>query len=153
MGLQKDLREFIELLISNDVEYVVMGGHAVGFHGYPRYTGDIDLWIRPSESNALRFVEVLKRFGFQDAEAVKDVLSQPGRMLQLGVPPNRIDVLTSVSGVQFETAWEDSLPGELDGLPVLFPSLESLLQNKKASGRPKDLADVDQLEKVARARQ
>lgn len=153
MGLQKDLREFIELLISNDVEYVVMGGHAVGFHGYPRYTGDIDLWIRPSESNALRFVEVLKRFSFQDAEAVKDVLSQPGRMLQLGVPPNRIDVLTSVSGVQFETAWEDSLPGELDGLPVRFPSLESLLQNKKASGRPKDLADVDQLEKVARARQ
>ena len=150
MKLQDDLREFIELLNLEKVDYVVMGGHAVGFHGYPRFTGDIDLWIRPAPANALRVVEVLKQFGFPDADTILGVLSEPGRMLQLGAPPNRIDLLTSVSGIDFDTTWGDTVPGEIDDLPVRFPSLEVLLQNKRASGRPKDLADVDQLEKVAR---
>ena len=94
MKLQKDLREFIELLNSHAVEYVVMGGHAVAFHGYPRYTGDIDFWVRPSEANAGRVVEVLKNFGLADAEQIKAVLSSPQKLLQLGTPPNRIDILT-----------------------------------------------------------
>lgn len=152
MKLQKDLREFIELLNSCRVEYVVVGGHAVGFHGYPRFTGDIDFWIRPSERNAERVVEVLKRFGFADADPIREVLCQAQKLLQLGTPPNRIDVLTSLSGLEFDEMWPQTVPGHLDGVPVQFLDFESLLQNKRASGRPKDLADVDELLKVAQAR-
>jgi len=150
--LQKDLREFIELLNSQGVEYLVVGGHAVGFHGYPRYTGDIDFWVKPSEANAARLVEVFKAFGFADGEKIGSISRQPGKMMQLGLPPNRIDVLTSISGLEFEDAWLSSLPGKLGGLPVRFPNLASLLQNKRSSARPKDLADVDELERVANTR-
>lgn len=101
--------------------------------------------------NAGRLVEVLKEFGFPDADQVKEAFSQGQKMLQLGLPPNRIDVLTSVSGLDFEEVWQQTVPGHLDGIPVRFPNLELLLRNKRASGRPKDLADVDELEKVASA--
>ena len=148
--LQKDLKEFIELLNSHDVEFLVVGGHAVGFHGHPRFTADIDFWIRPSESNASRFIRVLEGFGFPDAESIRPALSREQNMLQLGVPPNRIDVLTSVSGLEFEATWQTRVPGEIDGISIFFPDLDSLLRNKRSSGRPKDLADIDALEEVSR---
>ena len=150
MKLHKDLREFIELLNSHGVEYVVVGGHAVAFHGYPRYTGDIDFLVRPTEENAARIVAVLDAFGFSDAHELKASLTQPEKIVQLGRPPNRIDILTSASGVDFEEVWNLAISTELDGLPVRFPDFRSLLKNKRASGRPKDLADVDELEKVVK---
>ena len=150
MKLQKDLREFIELLNSHRVEYLVVGGHAVAFHGYPRYTGDIDFLVRPSEENASRLVAVIERFGLAEADNLKPTLMQREKIVQIGRPPNRIDILTSASGIDFEEAWERASSGSLDGLPVRFPDLGSLLKNKRASGRAKDLADVEELEKVAK---
>ena len=152
MKLQKDLREFIELLNSHAVEYLVVGGHAVAFHGYPRYTGDIDFLVRPTEENASRIVAAIMKFGLADAESLKATLVQQQKVVQIGRPPNRIDILTSASGIDFEEAWERAISGSLDGLPVQFPDLRSLLKNKRASGRAKDLADVEELEKVSKPR-
>lgn len=149
MKLQKDLREFIELLNSHGVEYLVVGGHAVAFHGYVRYTGDIDFLVRPTVENAARVVGVLESFGFTDVDQLAASLAEPEKVVQLGRPPNRIDLLTSVSGVDFDLAWQRAVPGELDGIPVRFPDLQVLLDNKRAAGRAKDLADVEELEKVA----
>jgi hypothetical protein len=150
--LQKDLREFIELLNSRSVDYVVVGGHAVAFHGYVRYTGDIDFLVRPTAENAALLVSVLKTFGFTDAEKLEAALGEPHKIVQLGRPPNRIDLLTSVSGVDFDRFWKRAVAGDLDGIPVRFPDLQCLLDNKRASGRMKDLADVAELEKVAKLR-
>lgn len=148
MKLQKDLRAFIELLNARGVEYLVVGGHAVAFHGYPRFTGDIDLLVQRSEDNARRIAAVLDDFGFGADSALEEALVQPDKILQLGRPPNRIDLLTSVSGVDYADAAERAITARLDGLEVRFPSLETLLRNKKASGRAKDLADVEELEKL-----
>jgi hypothetical protein len=149
--LQKDLREFIELLNSHKVEYLVVGGHAVSFHGYPRYTGDIDCLIRATEENALRVMAALEGFGFAEGENLKSILVQPDNIVQVGRPPNRIDTLTSASAVDFQDAWERAVAGSLDGIPVRFPDIGTLLKNKRASGRKKDLADVDELERVIRS--
>lgn len=147
MKLPTDLREFIGLLSSHGVEYLVVGGHAVAFHGYPRFTGDIDFFINPTPENGRRMVECLKAFGFPNAGKIEAELSQPGKLVQLGVPPHRIDLLTSISGLSFEEAWQGSIPAQIDGLPVRFPSKQALLTNKRASGRGKDLVDAEELEK------
>ncbi|HSR66707.1 MAG TPA: hypothetical protein VLU25_02105 [Acidobacteriota bacterium] len=149
MKLNSDLREFIKLLNSRKIRYLVVGGHAVAFHGYPRFTADIDFLIKPSPENAGLVAEAIKDFGFGDQPSLRDQLTQSGKILQLGRQPNRIDLITSISGLDFDEAWEDSVAGELDGLPVRFPSRDSLLRNKRASGRAKDLADVEELERVA----
>ena len=152
MKLQSDLREFIGLLNSNAVEYLVVGGHAVALHGYPRYTGDIDFWVRPSKENARAILAVLSAFGFEsEGLKIEDFLIE-GRVIQLGNPPNRIDLLTSVSGVGFEEAWATRVEALLDGLPIALVSREILVRNKRATGRAKDLADVEQLEKIASSR-
>ena len=143
--LQTDLREFIALLNSHKVEYLLVCGHAVAFHGHPRFTGDIDFLIRTTPENAARVLNVLHDFGFADLSIVEHDLIAPGRVLQLGHPPNRIDVLTSITGVDFDTAWTARVQGHLDDQPVTLLSREHLLQNKRASGRPKDLADVAKL--------
>lgn len=149
--LQKDLREFIELLNSHQVEYVIVGGHAVAYHGYPRFTGDIDFFIRPSPENAERVFATLREFGFDSLDAYRDMLSSPGRILQLGHPPNRIDLLTKISGVEFGEVWDTSAQAQLDGLPVRFIGFEALLTNKRAAGRPKDLVDADTITRVHRS--
>jgi hypothetical protein len=131
---------------------VVVGGHAVAFHGYPRYTGDIDFLVRPTVENASRIVAALAAFGFSDAHEIKASLTQPEKIVQLGRPPNRIDILTSASGVDFEDVWERAIVAEIDGLPVRFPDLGSLLKNKRASGRTKDLADVEEPPEDGKAR-
>lgn len=145
MKLQTDLREFIELLNSRKVEYLVVGGHAVAFHGYPRFTGDIDLFVRPTPDNAERVLAALVAFGFGNVGLDVASLTQPDKVIQLGRPPNRIDLLTSISGVSFEQAWKERVAASLDGIPVHFIGKDSLLTNKRASGRVKDLADVDVL--------
>ncbi|MEX0718698.1 MAG: nucleotidyltransferase [Planctomycetaceae bacterium] len=151
MKLHSDLREFIELLNAHGVEFVVVGGHAVGFHGHPRYTGDIDFVVRPTPENAARIVQVLRTFGFPDAGKLEESLTDPATIVQLGRPPNRIDLLASISGVTFDALWTRSVPATLDGVPVRFPDLDSLLANKRASGRAKDLADVEELERPDRS--
>lgn len=150
--LTKDSKEFIESLHSNGVEYLVVGGHAVAFHGYPRFTGDLDIWVRASPENAERLSHVFAAFGFADLEALRTVFSEPGSMVQLGIPPNRIDVLSQISGVDFAQAWPGRIDAQLDDVPVAMIGVEALLCNKKASGRPKDLADVDEISKVLESR-
>ena len=135
MKLDRNLREFIELLNSQKVDYIVVGGHAVAFHGHPRFTGDIDLLLRPAHENAERVIAVVKEFGFAEVSLSAEDFMRPDIVVQLGYPPNRIDLLTSISGVAFEEAWDTRAAGELDGLPVFFLGLDALLKNKQASGR------------------
>lgn len=143
--LAKDLREFIALLTSHGAEFVVVGGHAVAYHGYPRFTGDIDLFVRPSADNARSVLAALEDFGFGDVGIGLDDLTTPNRIIQLGVPPNRIDILTGISGPDFQAVWTGRVHDELDGLPVSYIGLTELLANKRASGRAKDLADLEAL--------
>lgn len=148
MKLSKDLREFIESLNSRRVDYIVVGAHAVAFHGHPRFTGDIDFLMRPSPENAERLIESIKEFGFSNLQLSPDDFTQPNTVVQLGYPPNRIDLLTSISGVDYEEAWSGKATGELDGLRVFFLGFDALLKNKRASGREQDLVDVNKLSAV-----
>jgi len=148
--LQSDLSEFIGLLNSLKVEYLVVGGHAVAFHGHPRFTGDIDFFIRTTGENADRVLRVLDAFGFGSLGITAADLTQPERVVQLGRPPNRIDILTSISGVEFESAWASRAPADLDGHAVNFIGIDALLKNKQASGRPRDLADAAKLRAIAK---
>jgi len=147
--LQKDLREFIELLNSLKVDYVVVGGHAVAFHGHPRFTGDIDFLVRPTRENAERLLRALRAFGFSDLALSPGDFTRPNAVVQLGLPPNRIDLLTSISGVDFVEAWNGKVDGDLDGLPVSFLGWDALLKNKEASGRDQDATDLKKLRAIA----
>ena len=148
--LQTDLKEFIELLNSHSVEYLLVGGHAVAFHGHPRYTGDIDFFIRRSEANVQRLIAVLSAFGFGSLGITDRDLLEPKQILQLGQPPNRIEILNSISGVDFDVAWESRIQASMDDQAVFIIGWNELLQNKKAAGRPKDLADLAKLLAVAK---
>jgi hypothetical protein len=143
--LQNDLSEFVALLNSTGVEYIVVGGHAVAFHGHPRLTGDIDFFVRPTQENGARIVDVLKRFGFGQLSLRPEDFSTRGRVVQLGRPPNRIDLLTSISGVDFDDAWQTRVPGPLDEHVVNYLGFDALIQNKTASARDKDQLDVKRL--------
>ncbi|HEX3744767.1 MAG TPA: hypothetical protein VHW09_12580 [Bryobacteraceae bacterium] len=150
MQLSKDLREFIELLNANGAEYVVVGGLAVAWHGHPRFTADIDFLIRPGRTNAEIIVKTLRDFGFPGLGITAEDLCQPDQIVQLGVKPNRIDVLTSIAGVSFEEAWATRVAGSLDSIPVSFIGREELIRNKEAAGRPQGLADANALRKQRR---
>lgn len=145
MRLNKDLREFIELLNSANVEYLVVGGFAVAWHGFPRFTADIDFLIGTAGQNAAKVVAVLARFGFRSLDIKPDDFSRVGQIVQLGVKPNRIDLLTSISGVEFDQAWERRVQGSIDGLPVFFIGRDDLIRNKECTGRPRDLSDATAL--------
>ena len=147
--LQADLKEFIELLNSHRVEYIIVGGHAVAFHGHPRFTGDIDFFVRITPENAQRLLAVLSDFGFGSLGITERDLLEPKRIVQLGYPPNRIDLLTSISGVDFDSAWESRIESTMDDQPVIIIGWNDLLRNKKAAGRQKDLADVEKLLAIA----
>ena len=146
MDLQKDLKEFIELLNSNGVDYVIVGAHALAYHGRPRLTKDIDIFINASAENADRMQSVLRQFGFHLSGISREDFLAENRVIQLGVAPNRIDILTSLSGCTFEEVWTGRVPAELGGVPVNFIGREQFLKNKRAAGRRQDLADVEALE-------
>ena len=148
MKLTRDLREFIELLNSNHVEYVLIGGWAFSYHATPRHTGDIDFFVRCDQSNADRLSNALKEFGFQDLHGFKESFLKPDRILQFGVPPNRVDILTQITGVDFKEAWGSRVPGEIDGIPVAVIGWKALIKNKTAAGRPQDIADVSALQRI-----
>jgi hypothetical protein len=147
--LHKDLRELLALFSSNDVEYVVVGGHAVAFHGYPRFTEDLDCYVRPTEENGSRIVRALSEFGFASVGLSAADFAADDRMIQLGRAPNRVDLLTRLYAVSFDDAWSTKVSGTIDGVPVWFIDRASLLRNKRATGRPQDLADVDFIERLS----
>jgi len=142
LPLPKDLREFIELLNSHDVHYLVVGGYAVAIHGHPRMTGDIDFFVETTDENARKLESVLADFGFAGLGLSAEDFLDPGTIIQLGRPPNRIDLVTSLSGVTFADSWEKRVRHVVEGVPLLFVDKQTLLANKAASGRPKDLADL-----------
>lgn len=145
MRLPKDLREFIESLNSNAVEYVIVGAFALAFHGFPRFTGDIDILIRASPENAKKLEETLAAFGFAGLGLSAADFRAPGQVIQLGRAPNRIDILTSITGVETDEVWRNRVTAEIDGLPVCFIDRDSLIKNKKATGRTQDRADLEAL--------
>ena len=147
MPLTKDSREFVECLRSNKVEFLIVGALAVSWHGFPRYSGDIDFFVRSGPENARRLMAALEQFGFGSLGITLDDFSSENRVIQLGVEPNRIDLLTSITGVPFEEAWRSKVAASLDGVEVNIIGREALIRNKRASGRSKDLIDVDELTK------
>jgi predicted nucleotidyltransferase len=148
--LNKNFREFLELLIDHNVKFVVVGGYAVGIHGFPRYTGDIDIFIEVNAQNASRLENVFKDFGFGALDISEADFRQPDSVIEIGREPNKIQVLTGIDGVTFATAYANRLEIELDGLRVPFIGFDDLLENKKASARNKDLIDVDELTRIKR---
>ena len=142
MKLNQDLREFIELLNSKGVKFIVVGGHAVAYHGYPRFTGDIDFFVERSQPNAEALEQVINAFGFSGRGLKAKDFLQPEVVVQLGRPPHRIDILTSITGVDFTQAWQTKVAALLDGLPVSFISKEFLIVNKRAVKRAQDIADL-----------
>src|SRR6266853_3350437 len=145
--LAKDYKEFLRLLRAHGVEYLLIGGWAVGYHGYPRATYDLEVWIAISPANAHRVVKALAEFGFDANELSTDLFLQPDKIIRMGVEPVRIEVMTSISGVEFDECYRERLETTLNGVPVSLINLHHLKINKKASGRLKDLADLEQLSK------
>jgi hypothetical protein len=145
--LPPDFKEFLALLNSERVEYLIVGGYAVSYYGYPRPTGDMDIWVAIHPDNASKLVSALSKFGFGDAGATRELFMTPGRIVRMGVPPVRIEVLNSVSGVEFAACRSRRVDTELDGVPVSIIARDDLVANKLAAGRQKDLNDVEHLRK------
>lgn len=143
--LSKDFKEFAELLRSNGVEYLIVGGYALAAYGHPRYTGDLDFWIRRDAANAARVLAALQQFGFGGLGIEQADLTTPDRVIQLGYPPRRIDLLTSIDGVDFDECFVRKLDVDVDGLRLHFIGLEDFKRNKRAVGRYQDLADLESL--------
>jgi len=145
LELPNDFKEFLRLLRARGVEYLVVGGWAVIYHGYPRATDDLDIWIAVSPTNAERIVSVFREFGFDAPELSTDLFLKDDSLVRIGVEPVRIEVMTSISGVNFEDCYSRRLETELNEEPVSLINLRHLRQNKKASGRLKDLSDLENL--------
>lgn len=143
--LPSDFKEFLQSLNSEGVEYLVVGGHAVAFHGYPRATADLDVWVARSSENADKLERAVRGFGFDVPELDRGLFLQEDTIIRMGAPPIRIEILTSVSGVGFEECHEARQVAELEGVSVNFISLEHLKRNKRAAGRHQDLSDLDHL--------
>jgi hypothetical protein len=144
--LNQDFKEFIVSFNANQVRYLVVGGYAVALHGYPRYTKDLDIWIERTPANANRILKALDDFGFGSLGLQEADFLEADQIIQLGYPPNRIDLLTSVPGVDFEDCYPLKIEVVVDDVIVNFIDLESLKKNKKASGRLQDLADLENLQ-------
>jgi predicted nucleotidyltransferase len=144
--LNQDFREFIQSLNDNGVRYLVVGGYAVALHGHPRYTRDLDVWIDMSPDNAANVVKALGQFGFGSLDLKISDFLVPDQVIQLGYPPNRIDVLTTLPGVDFASCYPSRLEIDVAGVRVNFIDLENLKKNKRATGRHQDLADLENLQ-------
>lgn len=145
--LNSDFRDMLSVLNSEGVEYLLVGAYALAVHGLPRATGDIDIWIRPSDENIQRVWHALERFGAPLSSITQDDLKRPDIVFQIGAAPCRIDILTSIDGVLFGEAWPHRKEVDIEGLRVSAISRFHLIQNKRASGRPQDLADIAWLER------
>lgn len=148
MQTNSDFRDLLAALNGAAAEYLVVGAHALAVHGHPRASKDLDVWVRPTPQNAERVYRALAAFGAPLHELKVEDLSAAGTIFQIGVEPVRVDIITAVDGVDFESAWPDRVRADYDDQPVSVISREHLIQNKKAAGRPQDLADVDALERL-----
>lgn len=146
MHLNKDFKEFAELLNANGVEYLIVGGYALMVHGYPRYTGDIDFWVNPSRDNIHALLKSLEQFGFASVGLTEQDFNMPDSVIQLGYPPARIDLMTSIDAVDFDTAFPMRVNVTIDGVDLGFISRADLIKNKSSTGRLKDMADVQALD-------
>lgn len=145
--MNRDFSDMLSALNDEGVEYLVVGGYAVGAHGLPRATKDIDIWVRPTAENAARVFRALARFGAPSHGLTIADLVTKGTVYQIGVPPQRIDILTAIDGVEFNEAWPERVSSDLGGVPAPVIGRSALVRNKRASGRPQDLADVARLER------
>lgn len=143
--LPLDFKEFLKLLNEKRVKYLLIGGYAVGYHGYPRATNDMDIWIAIHPDNAERIVTVLREFGFDLPELTPDLFLQKDKIIRMGNPPMRLEISTGISGVEFEESYASRVVDTLDGVEVNIIDLPHLKANKKAAGRLKDLADLENL--------
>lgn len=143
--LPKDFKDFLQLLNGHHVEYLLVGGYAVGYHGYPRATVDLDIWVAVTPRNARQLVEVFREFGFDVNELKEGLFLQENKIIRIGEPPLRIEVMTSVSGVDFDACYQQRINDTIDGIRVNFINLENLKANKLAAGRHKDLNDLENL--------
>ncbi len=147
MIFEQDFIDFIELLNQHQVEYMIVGAHALAYHGRPRHTGDLDIWIKPNIENASRMIKVLADFGFGSVGLVEQDFLRENYVTQLGYPPLRIDILNSISGVEFDQAYANRVEGDVEDLKINFISISEFIRNKEASGRKKDLGDIASLRK------
>jgi predicted nucleotidyltransferase len=145
VNLPPDFKEFLKLLNARRVEYLLIGGYAVSYHGYPRATGDMDIWIATHLENTERIVAVLKEFGFGQADLTTEIFQQKDKIIRMGVPPVRIEIATGISGVEFGECYGSRVVDVLDGIEVNIIDLPHLKINKKAAGRHKDLDDLENL--------
>ncbi|WP_144604644.1 nucleotidyltransferase [Algoriphagus algorifonticola] len=148
MILAKDFEDFLLLLNKHDVKYMVVGGYALAFHGKPRFTGDLDIWIKISEENAKKMLAVIKDFGLGTLEFEKEDFLQEGYITQIGYPPLRIEILNNIDGVEFEEAYLNKQIIVEDDLEISFIGLNDLLKNKIATGREQDILDVKEIKKI-----
>jgi hypothetical protein len=145
MEIRTDFKELLELFNKHKVEYLIVGGYALAFHGAPRVTGDMDLFVRPTDDNAERILAALNEFGFGSLDLSNKDFTTPGMVVQLGVPPVRIDIITRVSGVSWQQADAGKVSGSYADVPVFFISREDFIANRKVTGRLKDAADIEAL--------
>jgi hypothetical protein len=145
MEVQKDFKELLELFNAHKVQYLIVGGYALAYHGAPRYTGDIDIFIKPDTENACRILKALDEFGFGSVGLKEEDLKSPDKVVQLGYPPVRIDIITSISGISWDEAFKKREKGEYGDVPVSYIGRDQYILNKRASGRKKDLADLEAL--------
>jgi len=143
--LPPDFKDFLKLLSEKNIQYLLIGGYAVGYHGYPRATNDMDIWIAVNPETAKQMVAVLIEFGFGTLQLSEKLFLKENSIVRMGVPPIRIEILTTISGVNFEECFKQRVVGEIDGVKINIISLKQLKINKKASGRHKDLDDYENL--------
>ena len=148
MSTQNDFREFLKLLNENDVDFVILGGYAVAFHGHVRNTQDLDILFRADDCGVQGVIASLRSFGFPESAISGEELAYPGNIIRMGIPPVRIELMNQVDGVEFAEVWEGRAKGSYGDVPVAFIGLDELLRNKSAAGRPKDMADLDALSKM-----
>lgn len=148
MTLEKDFEDFVALLNKHQVNYMIVGGYALAFHGKPRHTGDLDIWIDISEDNAEKMTAVIADFGMKSLGITSDDFLQKGIITQIGHPPLRIDILNEIDGVYFQDAYINKLIIDIDGLIINYIGLDDLIKNKQSSGRSQDLTDVKTLKKI-----
>jgi len=145
MEAQKDFKELLELFKGHKIEYMIVGAYALAYHGVPRFTGDIDIFVKPSNANAQKILSALSDFGFGSLDLKIEDFQNPDSVVQLGVPPVRIDIMTSITGVTWEEADRGKVEGLYGDIPVPFLGREQYIANKRALGRKKDLADLESL--------
>ena len=145
MPIHRDYKDLLSELNGASVRYLIVGAHALAFHTEPRYTKDLDVWIEPTPENAKLTYDALARFGAPLNEVKAEDLSTPGLVYQIGVEPVRVDILTSLTGIEFEGAYRHRAEGTYGGVPISILSIEDMITNKQATGRPQDLVDVEHL--------